>query len=73
MSYHLNERLKGKVKMTAKHPYPDAPNSWPERDDSPYLQGGKNEGEKLDPAGLPPSGTQPMPPAPDPINRGVDD
>ena len=46
MSYHLNERLKGKVKMTAKHPYPDAPNSWPERDDSPYLQGGKNEGRE---------------------------
>jgi hypothetical protein len=48
----------------SKHPYPDAPDTFrhlPDGAPSPFVDGGSTQGERLDPAGLPPSGTQPMP------------
>jgi hypothetical protein len=75
LSYHLNERLKGKVKMAKDaHPYPAAPDTtrtFPLRDGNPHYGGGDTDGAKL--PLTPNAGKQPMKEAPNPVNRGVDD
>lgn len=81
MSYHRNERTawlrahkaekEKPMSDKAKPAYPAAPDAWPERDENPHHGGGTNDGVVLPPT--PNAGRQPMPPAPVPINRGVDD
>jgi hypothetical protein len=75
MSYHLNEHLKGRVKVsTDPHPYPagrDDFTTLPDGAPSPHAGGGTTQGAKLPPT--PNAGRQPLREAPLAPNLGVDD